>query len=91
MFRFSAREIALIGLGIALIAICSWISIPMTVPFTLQTFAVCLVTALLGLKGVMGRGGLYPAGRPGGAGLPVRGAVPGFCWAPPAAILWGSS
>lgn len=50
MFRFSAREIALIGLGIALIAICSWISIPMTVPFTLQTFAVCLVTALLGLK-----------------------------------------
>lgn len=34
----------------ALIAICSWISIPTTIPFTLQTFAVCVTTALLGTK-----------------------------------------
>lgn len=32
----------------ALIAICSWISIPATVPFTLQTFAVFLTCDLLG-------------------------------------------
>jgi biotin transport system substrate-specific component len=31
-------------------AICAWISIPTEVPFTLQTFAVFLVTGLLGLK-----------------------------------------
>lgn len=30
--------------------VCAWISIPAQVPFTLQTFAVFFVTALLGLK-----------------------------------------
>ena len=33
-----------------LIAICSWISIPTTVPFTLQTFAVFLTVGVLGGK-----------------------------------------
>ena len=51
MLKLSVREIAYIAIGIALIAVCSWISVPMTIPFTLQTFAVCLITALLGLKG----------------------------------------
>lgn len=46
----STRDIAMIAMSVALIAVCSWISIPMTVPFTMQTFAVCLVTALLGLR-----------------------------------------
>lgn len=46
----TTRDIANIAMGVALIAVCSWISIPMTIPFTMQTFAVCLVTALLGLK-----------------------------------------
>ena len=44
------REIAYIGLCTALIAVCSWISIPLTVPITLQTFAIFLTVALLGLK-----------------------------------------
>ena len=48
--RFDTWDLAIMGLGIALIAVCSWISIPMTVPFTLQTFAVCLIAALLGLR-----------------------------------------
>jgi biotin transport system substrate-specific component len=43
-------SITYIALAAALIAVCSWISIPTTVPFTLQTFAVCLTTALLGLR-----------------------------------------
>lgn len=51
MLKLSVREIAYIAIGIALITVCSWISVPMTIPFTMQTFAVCLVTALLGLKG----------------------------------------
>lgn len=37
-----------IAIGAALIAICSWISIPTAVPFTLQTFAVFFVLLALG-------------------------------------------
>ncbi len=48
--RFSTRDIAVTAMGVALIAVCSWLSIPMTVPFTMQTFAVCLVTAVFGLR-----------------------------------------
>lgn len=48
--KFSTRDLARVAMGVALIAVCSWLSIPMTVPFTLQTFAVCLVTALFGLR-----------------------------------------
>lgn len=43
-----ALSLVYISLGAALIAICSWISIPTAVPFTLQTFAVFTVLLLLG-------------------------------------------
>lgn len=46
-----AKEICYVGLMVALITICSWISIPMTVPFTLQTFAVFVTVGVLGMKG----------------------------------------
>ncbi len=45
-----ALDMVYISIGAALIAICSWISIPTSVPFTLQTFAVFLVLLLLGGK-----------------------------------------
>lgn len=48
--KFKTLDIVYIGLCAALIAICAWISIPMTVPFTLQTMGVCLVAGLLGAK-----------------------------------------
>lgn len=43
-------DIAYIGLFVAVMAICSWISIPAAVPFTLQTFAVFMAVGLLGGK-----------------------------------------
>lgn len=46
--RFSAARMAYIALGVALISVCAWISIPAAVPFTMQTFGVLLVCALLG-------------------------------------------
>ena len=47
---FRTADLAYVGIGAALIAICSWISIPLTVPFTMQTFAVFFVLSLLGGK-----------------------------------------
>lgn len=41
-------DLVYISIGAALIAICSWISIPTAVPFTLQTFAVFFVLLSLG-------------------------------------------
>ena len=51
MKRLRTKDVALIGLFAALIAICAWISIPVgPVPVTLQTFAIFLAAALLGYK-----------------------------------------
>lgn len=47
---FTTQDITYIGLFTVLIAICSWISIPTTVPFTLQTLGVFLTIGLLGGK-----------------------------------------
>ena len=44
------KSVILCALFVALIAICSWISVPSAVPFTLQTFAVFLTAGLLGTK-----------------------------------------
>lgn len=48
--RFKPVDIAFIGVCAALIAICSWLSIPTTVPFTMQTFAVFFALYFLGGK-----------------------------------------
>lgn len=48
--RFRTLDLVYVAVGAALIAVCSWISIPMTVPFTLQTFAVFFLMAALGGK-----------------------------------------
>ena len=44
------KDMVLISLFAVLMAICSWISIPTVVPFTLQTFAVFLSVSVLGGK-----------------------------------------
>ncbi|MBQ9532226.1 MAG: biotin transporter BioY [Eubacterium sp.] len=48
--KLKTIDLAYIGLSAALIAVCSWISIPLTVPITLQTLGVCLVSGLFGAK-----------------------------------------
>lgn len=50
MNRGKTYDMAYIGVFTVLIAICSWISIPTAIPFTLQTFAVFLAVAVLGGK-----------------------------------------
>ena len=47
---FRAMDLAYAAVCAALMAVCSWISIPSTVPFTLQTFAVFCTLGLLGGK-----------------------------------------
>jgi len=50
--RSKTLELTYMAIGAALIAICSWISIPATIPFTMQTFAVfCIIDFIGGKKG----------------------------------------
>lgn len=50
MRQNKTRDMVAIGIFAAIIAICSWISIPTVVPFTLQTMGVFLTTGILGGK-----------------------------------------
>ena len=48
--RSKTYDIVYIAVFAVIMAICSWISIPMTVPFTLQTFGVFMAVGVLGGK-----------------------------------------
>lgn len=50
MAKQRTRDLAYIALFAVLMAVCSWISIPTMIPFTLQTFAVFLAVGVLGGK-----------------------------------------
>lgn len=47
---FKTLDLVYIALGSVLIAICSWVSIPTTVPLTMQTFAIFFVLLVFGGK-----------------------------------------
>lgn len=79
-----AREVAYVGLFVALITVTAYLSIPSTIPFTLQSFGVFLSLAVLGGK----RGTIstccYVA--MGALGLPVFAGMKGG-----ASVLFGAT
>ena len=73
--RLRTVDMAYIALFAVLMAVCAWITIPMTVPFTLQIFAVFAALATLG-----GRRGTYAVAvylLLGAVGLPVGAGFQG--------------
>ena len=64
-----STNLVYIALSAVLIAVCSWISIPAAVPFTLQTFAIFFV--LLALGGKNGTVAIVVYILLGAAGIPV--------------------
>ena len=98
--KMQTLDMAYIGLFAVVIAICSWISIPTVVPFTLQTFAVFLAVAVLGGKRgtlavivyvLLGAVGLPVfSGFKGGIGVLLNttgGFIIGFVFFSP--VMWG--
>lgn len=48
--NIKTMNIVYIGIFAAVIAVCSWIQIPLVVPITLQTLGICVAAGLLGFK-----------------------------------------
>ncbi|MBQ1312716.1 MAG: biotin transporter BioY [Blautia sp.] len=93
-------DMAYIAVFAVLIAVCSWISIPTAVPFTLQTFGVFMAVEVLGGKRgtiavflyiLLGAAGVPVfAGFSGGAGVLLSstgGYIVGFLFS--ALAMWG--
>ena len=60
--RSKTYDIVYIAVFAVIMAICSWISIPAAVPFTLQTFGVFIAVGILGGKrGTLSVLGIYPS------------------------------
>ena len=72
---WNVRDLARIGLLTAVLSVCSWISIPLAVPITLQTLAVCLTVGLLDRRDGMAVIFLYLL--LGAVGLPVFSGMKG--------------
>ena len=75
--KWKVLDLVYMAVGAVLICVCSWISIPATVPFTLQTFAVFFVLGLLG--GKRGTVSIFVYILLGAVGIPVfSGFTGGF-------------
>lgn len=69
MTKWTARDLTACSMCVALLTVCSWISVPLVIPFTLQTFAVCLAGALFSIRVSLGAVAGYIL--LGAAGVPV--------------------
>ena len=50
-YKLTTHELTYISLAVTLITVCAWIAIPFgDIPVTLQTFAIFVVTSLLGIR-----------------------------------------
>lgn len=67
--RLKIKDMTLIAMSTALIAVCSWTSIPIVVPITLQTFAIFVCSGLMGKQRGLISVALYIL--LGAAGIPV--------------------
>lgn len=98
--RNKTHDMVFIAIFAVLMAICSWISIPMAVPFTLQTFGVFIAVGILGGKNgtlsvliyiILGAIGVPVfAGFQGGIGIlagSTGGYIIGFLFS--ALLMWG--
>lgn len=98
--NLKTKDMVYIGMFAVIIAICSWISIPTAVPFTLQTMAVFTTVGLLGGKKgtlsvllyiLLGAIGIPVfSGFTGGIGIllgSTGGYIVGFLFS--ALIMWG--
>lgn len=63
------KDMACIALSTSFISVCAWISVPATVPFTMQTFAVFLCASVFGARRGVAAVALYVL--LGAIGLPV--------------------
>ena len=100
MTKNKTLDMVYIAMFTVLIAICSWISIPTTVPFTLQTFGVFVTVGVLGGKRgslsvliylLLGAIGIPVfAGFTGGMGI-VLGSIGGYIigFLLSALLMWG--
>lgn len=87
--KLTVYELTKCAMFVALLAICSWITVPSVIPFTMQTFAVFTMCAVLGTKLsvitvtvyiVLGAIGLPVfSGFRGGVGVLI-GATGGYIW-----------
>lgn len=86
-----ARQIARVGVSVALLAVSAWITVPFgPVPFTLQTMALALIPAVLNRTGACVAVAIYLL--LGGIGLPVFagfGSGIGSIAGPTGGFLWG--
>ena len=75
------------AMGAVIIALCAWISIPAAVPFTLQTFGIFLVLAVLGAR--QGSVAVIVYILLGLVGLPVFSGGPGALLGPTGGYIVG--
>lgn len=84
------RKLVAIAAAAALIACCSWLTVPFAIPFTMQTFAVFCAVLMLGGRNAAAAVGLYLL--LGAVGLPVfsgfRGGL-GALFGPTGGFLFG--